>query len=490
MYKLLLFIFLLQLFLIQGCVHKPPDNPLENTVHQDAAVKEFKTLTGIIKRIHPSLHLYISANRFQFLSDSLQSTIKDEITVLDLYNKYAYFVNEIGCLHTSVDIPGHAYDTLQNRNCFFPYSVKLIDGKLIINTLGYDLPEGTEIKQINGVAADRVLQNLAFYTTIDGLKRYCQTELAAEDFGLYYFFKYGPQKQFSLTVTDTTGTTRTVTEAPINLEEWNTRNYDYRYYFDPLLIDYDLSFTSNEECAVLRLSTFEFQENEKQRAFENFCRNTFDLLSRKKTVKRLVIDLRENTGGDLYNCFLLFSYLAPQSFQEYEKVVSRINHIPYPELLDKEYAAAKKDAVNKQLKDEFVTSTNTGYYIYADTLIQTWSPQKNRFAGQVYVITNARVASAASYFSLMVKNSKAGKIVGEETAGSANSGNGFSILQYVMPASKIKLLLPYAHMIYTYKEPNMGQGVRPDYPIPDNFESFKKNKDRQIAFINDSLNKN
>lgn len=490
MYKLLLFIFLLPIFFIQGCVDKAPDNPMENTINAGDAVKELKTLTAIIKRIHPSLHLYISANRFQFLSDSLQSTITNEITVAGLYNKYAYFVNEIGCLHTSVDIPEHAYDTLQNRDCIFPYSVKLLDGKLIINTLGYELTEGTEIKQINGIPAGRVVQNLALYITVDGYKRYCQTELAAEDFGLYYFFKYGPQKEFSLTVTDTNGVTKLVVEKPISLKEWNIRNYDYRYYFDPLLIDYDLSFTSNEECAVLRLATFDFQENERQRAFENFCRNTFDLLSRKKTVKRLVIDLRENTGGDLYNCFLLFSYLSPQSFREYEKVVSRINHIPYPELLDETYAAAKKEAINKQMKDEFITSTNSGYYIYSDTLIQTWSPQKNHFAGQVYVITNARVASAASYFSLLVKNSKTGKLVGEETAGSANSGNGFSILQYVMPASKIKLLLPYAHMIYTYKEQNMGQGVRPDYYIPDNFESFKKNKDRQIAFINDSLNKN
>lgn len=481
---------LLLYFFVPGCVQKPNANPQDKTLTAKEATEELRMFTGIIKKVHPSLYLYISNNRFEFLTDSLQSTITGDITRAALFNKYAFLVNSIGCSHTSVDFPGYIYDTLENREYFFPYAVKLVDGQLLVNATGLDLAEGTVIKEINGVPAGKLLKNIAIYNTIDGAERTCQHELAAEDFSLYYFFKYGAQKEFKLIVTDTNGVTKQITKYPVNLKEWNNRNYNYKYYFDQTEAGYDLDFINKGECAVLRLSTFDFEGQEKQQAFENFCRNSFDLLSRKPSVKRLVIDLRENTGGDLYNCFLLFSYLAPQSFREYEKVVSRINEIPFPELLDKDYAAAKQERVNKGMETDFTSSTTAGYYVYTDSLIQTWYPQDIQFKGKVFVVTNARVASAASYFSLLVKKSGAGKIVGEETAGSANSGNGFSILEYTMPKSEIKLLLPYAHMIYTYKEENRGQGVKPDYYIPDNLLSFKKNKDRQIAFINDSLNKN
>ena len=481
--------FLLHLFLIQSCVTKKWHNPLEQTLTQQEATEELRTLTGVLQRAHPSLYLYVSKNGFQQIADSIQATIKNDITVAQLYSKYAFLINTVGCSHTSVEYPGYIYDTLQNKEWFFPYSLKLIEGKIVVNNIGYDLPQGTEIKDINGVPVSKLLDNIYYYYTIDGRARYCQKELATEDFALYYFYRYGKQTQFKMTITDTNGVTKYVTEKPVSLKEWNARDYDYKYYYDQTGVDYDLYFTSKEDCAVIRLCTFKYEEQEKQQAFENFCSNTFDLLSRKPSVKKLVIDLRENTGGELYNCFLLYSYLAPKPFNEYEKVVSKINHIPYPELLDEDFAE-RQDDINNRIKSDFTSSNTSGYYIYADTLIQKWEPQGRHFNGDVYVVTNPRVSSSASYFSLLVKNSHTGKIVGEETSGSASAGNGFSILEYTMPKSKIKLLLPYAHLVYTYKDINTGQGVRPDYYIPDNLESFKKNKDRQITFINDSLNKN
>jgi C-terminal processing protease CtpA/Prc len=99
--------------------------------------------------------------------------------------------------------------------------------------------------------------------------------------------------------------------------------------------------------------------------------------------------------------------------------------------------------------------------------------------------------SAASYFALMVKNAGRGKIVGEETTGGAYSGNGFTTLKYILPNSKISVNFPYAHMIYSFKEKkNTGHGLLPDYHIPDSYESFKENEDRQVTFILDSLIQN
>ncbi len=488
MNKSFFLIYFLLLFVWCGCAKDATYNPAAAMLSKNEAVDDITTAIAIIKKAHPSLYLYITKEKFSHITDSILKSITEEIPLADLYNKLNFIADETGCSHTTVDLPGYVYDTLQNRKFFFPYSLKYIENKLLINSYGYDVQEGAQVNKINGVPAGQIIQKLMMYNPVEGNHRKTQLQLAAEDFSLFYFMRYGQQKNFEINFTDTTGVTKTIIEKPITLSEWNDRNYNYKYYFDRTGVDYDFYFNDEKGYAIMRLLTFKFTENEKQEAFENFCNNSFELLSRKKNIKTLIIDVRENTGGELYNFFLLYSYVAQKPFKEYEKVVSRIKNIPYPQLLDADFASQSKESINKRLSNDFINSASKNYYLLADSNINLWEPAYNRFRGKLFVVTNPRVASSASYFSLMVKNSGLGKIAGEETAGGAASGNGFSILEYAMPNSKIKLFLPYAHMIYTYKDTvNTGTGLLPNYTIPDTYESFKQNKDRQISFITDSL---
>ncbi len=474
------------IFIIYSCTKKD-FNPLVNTISKEKAVEDINTCVKILKQVHPALYLYISEKRFNQLADSLKSTVKEDITVGELYNMLNYMADETGCSHTVLQLPGYMYDTLQNRKFFFPYSVKLIEGRLYVNSYKYDLPERTEIKSINGHPVQKILNELMFLERVEGRHRNTQKELAASDFAFDYFLKYGAAKEFVINITDTNGRAATVTEQAITKQEWDERDYNYQYYFDGKDVDYDLYINDEKNYAYMRIYTFKYEGGERQTAYENFCNNSFQLLKAKK-VKSLIIDVRENTGGELYNLFYLFSYLSPKPFREYEKVVSRINSIPFPALLDKEFKDASMKAVNERLEEEFAPSLNKNYYILADSLIQTWEPDLNRFNGNVFVITNPKVASSASYFSVMVKNSGAGKVVGEETAGGACSGNGFTNLEYTLPNSEIKLILPYAHIIYTFKDAvNKGQGVLPDFFVPDKKTSFTENKDGQYSFITDSI---
>ncbi len=471
-----------------GCTKNATHNPAATLLSKKEAVDDVTTAIAILKKVHPSLNLYISKEKFNRITDSILKSIPEEITLAELYNKLNFIANETGCSHTTVDLPGYVYDTLQNRKFFFPYSLKYVENKLLINSFGYDVQEGAAVTQINGMSAEKILQSLMVYCPVEGNHRKTQLQLAAEDFSLLYFMRYGSQKKFDLTLTDTNGITQKIIEKPISLSEWNDRNYNYKYYFDRTGVDYDLYFNEEKGYAIMRLLTFKFTETEKQDAFENFCSNSFELLHHKKNIKTLIIDIRENTGGELYNFFLLYSYVARKPFKEFEKVVSRIKYVPYPELLAPDFASQSKEGINDRLSSDFINSASKNYYLLADSNINQWEPAYNRFTGSLFVVTNPRVASSASYFSLMVKNSGVGKIAGEETAGGAASGNGFSILEYVMPNSKIRLFLPYAHMIYTYGDTvNTGTGLLPNYLIPDTYESFKRNKDRQISFITDSL---
>jgi C-terminal processing protease CtpA/Prc len=481
-------VIIVPFILLSSCISDEQEDPSSKTISKSKAIADIELFNTILKKAHPSLNLYITKPRLSFLMDSLKNCVTAAITVRDLYNKINCIANEIGCSHTAVDMPGYVYDTLQNRKFFFPYPVKLIEDKLLVNVVGYDLPQGTEIKYINGEPVKKIIKSLMPYNAVEGFHRKTQQNLASDNFSLEYFYKYGKQQQFELKIKDTLGLEREVTEAAISLSDWNDREANYKYYYDPMYVDYDLSINEEKQYAYIKMGTFEFIGRQKQNAYENFCYNSFELLKNKKNIRSLIIDVRENRGGNLYNCFLLYSFLAQKPFTEFERVITKIKKIPYTNYLDADFMANKEKEVNDKLQDGFSEKMNSNFYSLADSSLSKWEPNNFHFDGAVYVITNSAVVSSASYFAVMVKNSGRGKIIGEETEGGAYSGNGYTSLKYILPSSKISFSFPYAHLIYNFKEDkNNGHGLIPNYDVPDSYGSFKNNEDRQYAFILDSL---
>lgn len=474
--------------LFWGCGKKISPDPGDTVIEASAAKADLRTFASILKKAHPSLYLYLPEKRFDFLTDSLSSTITTTVTLNDFFNKLYCIVGRVGCSHTDIAMPPAVYDSLQNRQFFFPFPVEWIDGRLLVNVRGYDLSQGTEIRRINGKPAETIIRELMLYNSVEGLSRETQKRMAGADFSFQYYLKYGPQKLFNLEVTDTSGMEKTVKMSSIKLSEWEQRFSGDIYYFDDVSVGHDLNINDANGYAIMRISTFEFNQEKQQQAFEHFCNNSFELLRAKPNITNLIIDLRQNPGGDLYNAFYLFSYLAREPFLQYATVYSKVSKLPFSNLLDEEFSGDKETEINQSIAEKFTQRVKSGYWKYADSFNRQWVPDPNAFKGKIFLVTNAKVNSAASYFALMVKNSGIGTIVGEETAGGSYSGNGFTTIKYKLPNTGIRLFFPYAHIVYNYKpEKNNARGLEPNYLVPDDRESFKKNTDRQLYFIIDSL---
>jgi C-terminal processing protease CtpA/Prc len=459
---------------------------MQQEITVDAAKADLKTFSDILKKAHPSLNLYISAERFNTLIDSLNKSITETISLNDLYNKLIFIVDEIGCSHTGVQIPDYVYDTLDHRNYFFPYPVAFIDGKLLVNEEGLDLPQGTEITAINKEPVEDILHNIMRYNPVEGRHRSIQIEMAASQFEMQYYLSHGKKERFTIKTIDTNGISKTVYKDAVNYEKVVDHSNNI-YYFDAVDADYNCYFSKEKDYAYLRIATFAFNRTQQQDAFENFCNNTFELLKYKHPAN-LIIDLRQNSGGKLYNAFFLYSFFAKKPFREYDKVYSKIKAVPFKECYSDNFWASDEQSINDYLTNEFKQRTTDHYYAIPDSLISTWDPDVNHFNGKVYVVVNCETASSASYFATMIKNSGVGKIVGENACGGSYSGNGYQTLRYTLPQSHIKFYFPYAHMLYTFKdEKNTAMGLMPDYVVPNTYESFKNNSDKQLWFIVDSL---
>jgi Peptidase family S41 len=472
------------LFLVSACRKKVSTDPLTTTLTREEAQQDLKLLRDLLEDAHPSLTEYMSEKRKDYIFDSLYNTLPEKTSLRDYFKKITFIANEIGCSHTYTELPDVITDTLYNRKLFLPFPTILLNNKLYINS-DNDLPHGSRIMEINGITAQKILDSLAMYNSVDGYHRSTQQNAAAADFAFDYFIHFGTPDIFEVLVEDTAGKTKTVYFEPVTLNDV-TKREEEKYYFDATDDTYSFYISEKDNYARLRLTDFDLGSDSRQVSFESFLKNSFELLSYKKNITTLVIDLRENTGGSLYNCFLLHSYLSKNAFSEYRKVFTRISKIPYQHYLTGSGSLYDTADIGEALKTEFLERNASGYFI-PDSLLKVWQPDKYRFSGAVYIITNFKVASAASYFTLLSKYNSHAKIVGYETAGGGYSGNGFRMLKYQLPFSGIKVAFPYAKMMYSFGEPKTGRGLLPDYFVPDTYEAFKKNEDLQLNFITDSI---
>jgi C-terminal processing protease CtpA/Prc len=110
------------------------------------------------------------------------------------------------------------------------------------------------------------------------------------------------------------------------------------------------------------------------------------------------------------------------------------------------------------------------------------------FNGNVYVITNNNILSAASNFVAMMKDSKRGIIVGEETGGGYNGHNGFTRLLYKMPNTGLLLEFSAVKVQHYLQHQQLNRfGIQPDYPVSNSLDDIINNRDPQMSFIINNL---
>jgi C-terminal processing protease CtpA/Prc len=115
-------------------------------------------------------------------------------------------------------------------------------------------------------------------------------------------------------------------------------------------------------------------------------------------------------------------------------------------------------------------------------------PHPMAFEGNLYVITNSNVVSAASNFVAMIKDSKRGFIIGEETGGGYNSHNGFTHVLYNLPNTRIQLEFSAVKVKHFLTNPQLNKyGVQPDFSVSTTLQDILNNKDPQIEYIFQTL---
>ncbi len=481
-------VFLLFLFgvLVSGCKEKP-SSFLDAELPAKELKEDFTYFRMILESVHPGLYQYQGKASVDRQFDSVYNLLRNNDNALSFYNRLVPLVNNIHCGHTSLFLPSTLSDSIRKLNGFFPIPLTVIDNRLIVNSTSYEIPLGAEIISINKEKTDKLLPKLWKYEPVDGFNTLYQQEEGVWDFAMNYFLLRGAVPSFIIKYkTDDDNAVRQARIAADTYADALDHNFSNRFYYFAEDVNYDMEIADSINTAIMTIYTFGYDTYSADRAFTRFVKNSFRLLQHSPDIKNLVIDLRNNTGGNFHDMFYLYGYLTRrQEWKEFKSAYTVFNRIPFTPYL----AKGENDIEGIQASiDSTFDHRSRGRSVrqYADN--ETKYAAAQTFKGKVYVITNTNVQSAASYFAALLQDEGRAAIVGSETGGSGSTTNSFHVLTYELPHSHIRLNVPVVHAAFSLqKSVAGGRGVMPDYPVSLTLADIKNNSDPQLSFVLDSL---
>jgi hypothetical protein len=470
-----------------------------------------------LQKLHPRLYEYTSKKNLDHQFDSLRNSITTPLTSSEFFFKISPVVAAVRQGHIQL-LPPHLKMGLRDaissgargRSPLFQYSYELIDNKLyIINTLSGNnkINPGSEVVSVNNLTPDELISRFMPTQTSDGFNTTYLQRKVGKEFPNWHYFLFGRtdslicQVKFNDSIQTQTfvrsrpkisaenakSREQIKAERPIrNLE--NKKRTIQGYDYQSRSYSKDLTFPGpDSSLAILKIRDFT------SGIYTSYYKTCFNLLNSVKA-KTLIIDLRDNPGGQAADAKELFSYLVDTTFaflgpaevaskfsivhSNYFRgnplIVNAFLAIVYPiQLLSKGIMLllVHRDADQK-------------YYL---TFPESWKgePKPNHFTGNLYVVTNGGTFSAAAILATNLKGINRATLVGEETGGAALGTVAGKMAVYQLPASKLWFSFGLAHIQPHYKYGYEGRGVLPDIRIIPTLSDRIKGTDPEIQWIRD-----
>ncbi|MNY05433.1 Peptidase family S41 [compost metagenome] len=225
------------------------------------------------------------------------------------------------------------------------------------------------------------------------------------------------------------------------------------------------------------------------KTFSNYLDSLF-VSFKKEGLQNLVIDVRNNPGGNDPTYEKVFTYLTDHPFRENTEAYIIFNKLPYSQYYkwnssDKSNQKRELKELNAYLQTTFSVK-KAGHYHQDSRFNPVYTPDTSRFKGNIYLLINEDVGSAASHFASLVRGHSDAVIVGVETSGGYYGHNGHFPVEYVLPHSKITTRFSIVHVTQDAPQKSsqpVGRGIIPDHQVSQSFEDFMRNEDTQMKYV-------
>jgi len=285
-----------------------------NYLQKEELHKDFDFLVHAIKTTHPSPYSVISKTEFEKQERNIREQFKDSLSLKQYYQLIAPLVTALQDGHTALTFPGRKL--LSATDYLFPYIVKSSLDKpflTVTENISADynqIPVGAEILKINNHTAEAIIQRIIDNTSGESkayrLKMGADYTMFAFLFGTFYELGETVAVTYRFENQNFEKTIPTVVFS--NLMEIAKNRKPSKTNNTVETPDFSLVLKPEHKMAILDIRFF----SDKDR-FQEFLKTSFKTIHDKK-IKKVVIDIRENGGGNSALGDELLKYLAAEPF--------------------------------------------------------------------------------------------------------------------------------------------------------------------------------
>lgn len=434
-----------------------------------------------------------------------RAEIEQSKSIGEFYNILSKITDFEGSLHNDTELPKKIRKSiLDEPSGYFPFPIKLIEGKWVCNTKASIVPLGSSIISINDKNIGKLIPELYRYYTTDGFNITGKQIGINKNFPLYYRMRFGRKESFEIKYKTKEEDVRKVTvkgvsyeEAKKRFQDRHSKDSDSLLYTPPyeLIKNKDVYHSQiiNDSIAIFTVNTFVIgsdAEDPSHKAYIKYLDSVFTEFN-VKFIRHLIVDVRYNGGGNDPNDLVTYSYLTNRNFQENIEAWIPFRKIPYWSRIKGELPFWQKPIAKlifqRQLKNDFVSEKKGKYYQDGSSNDhKVWRPNPNAFKGKIYLLISPRVASAGSMFASMLASDSTTITVGEETQGGYYGHNGHTAIRYQLKYSKIKtswFIVNLKQDVRTKESQPFGYGILPHYRVEQSYSDFLDNEDTAMKFL-------
>mgnify|MGYP006077456365 CR=1 FL=1 len=428
-----------------------------------------------LEELHGGLYTYSSKKEINDWFFSTSEHLKDSMGTFEFYRLLAPLNSILKNGHTNV-----SYPSFGDNFYFLPIQLYKYKESFYIKksfSKQHSELEGVQILEINGIPIDEIFNRLLKNQTRDGNNLSMPDENLSNLFGLEYSIVYGTTPNYDLTLY------KENKRFQVSLPHKLLNREVIKEYNNGKKLK-SLSFEMSEKISVLNFPTFNAKKLKKSN-YKALLKASFAEI-KAKNIEHLIIDVRNNGGGDPIPTQELISYLIDEKFVMYKDVYTKTNKIK-----DRKYY--KKQGVFllnlfswlkvKKISDNHYRRRNKeGMDVY--------SPKENIFKGQLYILTNGNSFSATGEFTSFIKHYRSNAyFVGEEVGGNEfqnTSGVSYTI---TLPNSKQKVTIPLVVFEMNIDSKNSGHGIKPNHWVRNTNENELNGEDSVMGFTLELIKK-
>ncbi len=441
----------------------------------DAIPEAVETIYTKIKERHPYPATFEGLKALDAARAQVQSALKtivdskDSIPYYEFVGLVAPLQEATNCGHLILETHLDSTEIQAVRGSTFPLRMIQVETGDYVLLRGLQsatdsLPPGTVISTINGRKVGPLIKELAPFSGINDNRNNDALlyKVAYYPMHLYQSY-YGPQDSIVIATIDEAGVAKNYT-----VRAKKNKYVDPKKNKTPIANTLKFEFSDDGETGILtikKFSSYKFSDGN----YFKFLRNVFDTLKTTGT-DRLIIDIRNNGGGNSGRINALYHYLSDEKF--YFTADARMTGPARAE-------AGESAKTTRRRAAGAVTRRDRRLQRHLSKPIKP-SKEKLRYTGKVVVLINELSFSASGIFARMVQGYGRGKLVGGVSGASANimygaSKRGEPIL--IGPSQDFELKVNTIGLLPKHPIPG---NITPDYIVRTTLEGIRSGRDEQM----------